>query len=492
MLEHQNRRSKAKRLKQWVIYNKTLIIRSGLVALGVLLLIQILYPSSRLLPFASVDSLSLGAWQKKDAANELDSRMSKQDIAIKLGSSNQTYEYVRPEEIGLKISNEQRVQQANYPWYMRVIPTSLFWYGLVRSEPPASVTLNDSKLKKYISKSLGKSCKIPAKNASLKYQNGSLEIVNSKAGGKCETEKVVSTFKNLQPRYSEQVTAKLPVTPIEPSIKDNVAKDLKSKLDNATKNGIRFKVGSSAQTISQAKVLSWLAFSAKNNSLNYSIDKQKTAEFTSSINKQVSKPAGTSYISTRDFTVVSKKTGATGRTLAVDSTLADIKRVIEGAQGSAKAFTATVKPTVKYTRTYTKTSTGIAALSQHYAEDNPGTYGVSFSELGGRGLNAQYNSTKRFTTASTYKLFVAYGVLRKVDSGKWKWSDKNIAGGRDLATCFDDMIVKSDNACAEALLEKLGLTELTKDIAKLGLYNSGFTLGDTPLTTAADLSLLFN
>ena len=79
-----------------------------------------------------------------------------------------------------------------------------------------------------------------------------------------------------------------------------------------------------------------------------------------------------------------------------------------------------------------------------------------------------------------------------MDAGKWKWTDANISSGRNLATCFDDMIVKSDNACAEALLKKLGYSELTKDINALGLKSSGFVAGDTPHTTAADLALLLS
>jgi beta-lactamase class A len=131
----------------------------------------------------------------------------------------------------------------------------------------------------------------------------------------------------------------------------------------------------------------------------------------------------------------------------------------------------------------------------HYAQDHPGTFGVAFQELGGQNRSAAYNASHVFVTASTYKLFVAYGTLKRVDSGKWKWSDKNISAGRNLSTCFDDMIVKSDNACAEALLKKIGTTALTNEIQALGLSSSTFlheNIESTPNDLRSYLIMLQN
>ena len=96
-----------------------------------------------------------------------------------------------------------------------------------------------------------------------------------------------------------------------------------------------------------------------------------------------------------------------------------------------------------------------------------------------------YNESRAFVTASTYKLFVAYGTLKRVDAGQFNWSDI-ISGGQNLATCFDKMIVNSDNPCAEALLYKIGQKALTQDIQNdLGLKNSTF-LKDNIYSTAED------
>ena len=92
-------------------------------------------------------------------------------------------------------------------------------------------------------------------------------------------------------------------------------------------------------------------------------------------------------------------------------------------------------------------------------------------------------------TASTYKLFVAYSALKRVEAGTWSWNDVDIATGRNLAACFDDMIVKSDNACAEALLQKIGFRTITNEMRGLGLTNTSFLSGDSPTTTSGDLGI---
>ncbi len=78
-------------------------------------------------------------------------------------------------------------------------------------------------------------------------------------------------------------------------------------------------------------------------------------------------------------------------------------------------------------------------------------------------------------------------MLKRVDAGQMKWDDANIASGRNLSACFDDMIVKSDNACAEALIKKIGAKDLNADIKSLGLTNTAFK-SDNNVTTANDLA----
>lgn len=58
-----------------------------------------------------------------------------------------------------------------------------------------------------------------------------------------------------------------------------------------------------------------------------------------------------------------------------------------------------------------------------------------------------------------------------------------------MSQCFEDMIAKSDNACAESLLMKVGLRKQTDEMNDLGLKSSTFMKSGGPFTTANDLAI---
>lgn len=481
------------KLRQIVTRHRGLLIWSGGILLAVLMLAQIFYPGDRLPLNARIDGLNVSAWRMQDATWQLDKQAATQSIDILLGDSKETYVAAKPGDIGLEIRNKTRIEEAGYAWWARLIPTSLFWYGLGMNDESPQYESNKGKARAYLNTALGNSCDIPPKNASLAFKESGLELVKAKDGGACREDEAIKALAAVRPVPGVKAMVKIPVEVKKPSVTDETAQDLAHMLTERTEDGVQLTVADKPQVIPQENVLSWLTFAAKDKELTFVIDSKKASDyFTKNVTPKVSKPAGTTRITTRDFTVVSQSTGATGQTLALGATLDGVTSVLNGTQTIAKVSITPLAPKIIYSRSYTKTSTGIAAMIMHYDEDHAGTFGVSFQELGGRGLAATHNATQQFTTASTYKLFVAYGTLRKVDAGKWKWTDANISSGRNLATCFDDMIVKSDNACAEALLKKLGYSELTKDINALGLNSSGFVAGDTPHTTAADLGLLLS
>ncbi|MCH8561096.1 serine hydrolase [Nesterenkonia sp. DZ6] len=94
---------------------------------------------------------------------------------------------------------------------------------------------------------------------------------------------------------------------------------------------------------------------------------------------------------------------------------------------------------------------------------HPGDISISVAELGGQGRTGSSAGAESRVSASTYKVYVAYGILSRVESGEMDWDDP-IEGGRDRATCFADMISVSDNPCADAFRGELGWEGL-RDIA---------------------------
>ena len=463
------------RIKQWYRRRNKALSVIGLVILGGFIVVQLFYPTDRLPLFASIDGLDVSGWKNKDAAWQLDHDMASQRIAVKLGDAKASYDKALPSDIGLKVENSSRLATRDYPWYLRLVPTSLLWYGFVQPDGQPRYETNKKVAKAYLNNKLGKSCDIPAKNATLIYKDDTLQLVSAIDGGKCDESEALASLTAVRPRLDAPSSVTIPVKTVKPSINDEQATKVKGQLLAATRDGVVLSVNGKDQTLKQADVLSWLTFTSKDDALRYDINQSKAnAYLMKYVTPLVAKPAGQTVITTLDFTIMSQKLGATGQTLDLTKTLASIKAVLESKTSAAKTAIMSVSPKVVYQRTYTHTSLGISALITHYAADHPGIFGVSFQELAGQGRIAQYNGSRVFVTASTYKLFVAYGALKRVDAGTWKWSDKNINGGRDLATCFDDMIVKSDNECAKAMLLKIGLSTLTDEIQALGLTGSSF------------------
>lgn len=473
----------------WIKHNRK---RLGLVLGGLIvltLLVQLFYPGDKMPLFASVDGVNVGGQSKKDVIKKLDQLSNQQSLTITLGNTGQSYEHVKLADIGMKISNANRINNSDYPWYLRLVPSSLLWFGLLQAEPAPTYTVQKDTTAKYVTGKLTAACLIDPKNAGLELNGASLKVTPSKLGGTCSFDTVVNNLATTRPVIGKSARVTIPVKATQPSVGDKAAKKLADELMHNTQKGVSLKVAGKTQVIPQKDVLSWLDFAPKDKELTFMVSQTKSSAYIAkNVTPLVTKPAGITKVTTVDFTETSRNEGATGQTLALGSTLDEVASVLSGKKTSAVATTTPLAPTVQYTRSYTKSSTGIAAQIKNYDDDNAGVFGVSFIELGGQGLRAQHNGDRQFVTASTYKLFVAFSTLKKVDAGQMQWSDANIASGRNLSTCFDDMIVKSDNACAEALIKKNGgASALNADIKSIGLNSTAFR-SDNNVTTANDLA----
>lgn len=117
-----------------------------------------------------------------------------------------------------------------------------------------------------------------------------------------------------------------------------------------------------------------------------------------SIAPKVAVKPGISYVTTRDFTEVSRQNGTAGQALDYAATLASAQQVIDGTLTHPSVVVKPVPPTEQYTRTYSPEDAGLSALMSN-AKDHPGTYGASMVELDGKKRRADYNGDKQFVTA---------------------------------------------------------------------------------------------
>lgn len=454
----------------------------GISLILLLALVQVFYPSDRLLPFARIDGMSVAGQKKSDVIAKLDTAYDQHTLDIYMGTAKKPVTSPKLADIDISVDNKARVEAITYPWYLQIIPTSLFWAQL--SQPAAPTLTYGDKFATYVDKNLMPSCKQKPTDASLKASGDSLTVVPAENGGICEKDDVVRSIKSLQPAITKQMSIRVARKEVSPVVSDDMAKKLGDTLTKRLAGGVKVTVTPGAvQTVSRSEVLSWLDFATKDKRLAAVVNGDRAANWLNkNVAAKVAVAPGVSYVKTVDFTEVSRVNGTSGQAIDLSSTVRSFQVVVDGGASDVLVTTRSVPPTVKYTRSYSASDAGLSALMKNYANDHPGTFGVSMIELGGKKRRASYNGDKRFVTASTYKLFVAYSLMKQIDAGKRSWDSNK--------DCFNKMISLSDNACAESFLDSLGLSTVTNDIQAIGLRNSTFMVKGGPYTTADDLTLL--
>jgi beta-lactamase class A len=476
----------------WMKRHHRLIVIVGISLVGLLVIVQFIYPQDHMLPYSSVDGRNFSGWSKTDVIKSLNGQYQQVPIDIYFGSSAAPYISPTAADIGLSIDNTQRINAVSYPWYARIIPGSLFFgTRLHNALQPVTYSRDAVAMNAYVSDKLGKNCDIIPKNASATIKDGKLVVVPGIDGGTCSLDNLSKSLGATEPNLAGPAKISIPVKVTPADVRNADAQKLIDAISSKINGGLSIKVGSDIAVIPGDVVAGWLDFSVINKGLIYTINPDRAGAYLNSkFAASVAVAAGVTTVSTYDFVETSRQTGPSGLGLSVADTTASIKSFIDGIKADIPVvLTAPVAPTIKYNRSYSPTDTGLAALMKNFADTHSGSFGISMTELSGQYRHAAYSDGKSFTTASTYKLFVAYSTLRRIESGEWHWSDQ-VQGGRDLTKCFDDMIVVSDNDCASALLQKIGFTTITNEAHDIGCVNTSFLGSDGIKSTPADLALL--
>lgn len=117
-------------------------------------------------------------------------------------------------------------------------------------------------------------------------------------------------------------------------------------------------------------------------------------------------------------------------------------------------------------------------------------YAVAVVDLSDGGDIVRIDADRVYSSASTYKLFVAYSMMTAVESGEMTWDSP--LNGMSLKACLTTMIVDSDNDCPKAWLmrdNERGYATVTAQARSLGATGTTLHYLDVR-TTASDLALI--
>lgn len=461
---------------------------------------QIVYPSSRLIPGTKVDGINLGGMKYADAAKKLDGEYGDLKLNIYFGDNTAAFQSPKMSDVGIGVDNAARLSTIKYPFYLRIIPTSLWWAPALSKPGDIAYIYDKNKIASYTTSKVGSDCSIAPKNASLKLIDSQLQLVPSIAGGQCDINDFQSALAKVQPSSDHDNKVRIAINPTPAPVTDDMARALAAKLNSRLGTPMPMTVDTTTDSIPGRVVLSWLDFTAdvpdtsidnsanQSASLKYTVNQKRMEDYLDQgIAAKLVKKPGVSKVTTLDFNETSRVNGASGRGVDLVKTTQSVTDYISGKVQQATGVTQVVGPTVIYTRNYSPTSVGFSALLAQYAQDNPGTYGLAFTELSNVTYprSATFNADTRFPAAGIHSLYIAYTKVMQQAAGIARPVDI-VDGSRNLNDCFTAMIQNFDEQCRTGLYSYFGYATLASRGSELNLKNTVFAGEDTK-TSANDI-----
>lgn len=367
------------------------------------MLVQIFFPTTVLPLWANVDGVNLSTWQKAPATISLNRAYEDSKIGIFFSDNEKPYQEVTPADIGLKVENRRRIEAAGYPWYIRIVPTSLLWWGLVMPTQPPTLNYDDVTLRDYIKKTFGRECEVAPRNASLEINGDSIHLTKASVGGKCNSDDLKQALKSIDFVSVERGEVRLDIVEKQPDVSNQDALDLGDKIAKKMLNDLELEFDgyNDRVRLRHEELVSWVKFEVIDGKLTVVLDEVKSAEFYKSrVAPLVESAAGVTTITTSDLTKVIRKDGTDGKMVNIKETNQRIAEYLMDERQSVIVAIEAVEPEVKYASSFTSTSAGISALIKRFAQTHDGVFGVKLVEIGGGRRQGDYQAGKEFEVVS--------------------------------------------------------------------------------------------
>ncbi|MDR2524315.1 MAG: class A beta-lactamase-related serine hydrolase [Candidatus Nomurabacteria bacterium] len=468
-----------RRLLRFCRRHRKLTLAIG-IFVALMMLAQFFYPGARLLPGTNIAGRNYSGWNKSDVVTALDAAYADAIIGVYFGDNDKPYQELPPADIGISIGNGRRVSNMDYPWYLRLVPTSLLWYGLIYSNTVPDVNVAEDRLDAYLEKEFGNNCEVKPIDASLEMDGRNLRLIGSSAGGRCRVDEARRALTQIHFDSPSYGRARIAMDAVEPDVRDDDAKRLAATIGGKLLGDLEMSLGdySGTVTVPADQLASWLEFEVVDKKLTVVISEEKSADFfNNQIAPLVSQAAGVSTITTNNLNDVSRVNGTEGKMVNVKETNLRIAEYLMDARTSVAVAIESVEPTLQYASSFSATSEGIASFIKHFAQTHDGTFGVQLVEIGGQGRAAGYNQNRQYEIDGVGRILVGYGM----QNGRENGSMVSDIGG-DTA-CLKNVLSKNDVYCVSAAV----FGALKRDREALGLGNT-LIYSDNIKSTAADMA----
>lgn len=460
---------------------------AGIISFVVVLL-QVTYPANRTLPFTRVADVSIGSLTKREAIDYLFRTYGSVELTASFdGSTLKT----TTDKAGLLVDFQKAADAAaRYPWWQRLIPFSLFYKAVVINAKP-EIGL-DQELASQFAKDISAQCNRPVTEPIVAVENGAAILKKGTDGRICHEGDIRASLMTAAFRHGK-ATVEIKATSLYPQKTNTVASEQFGEAKAIIENSLTVSVAGQKTVVPRETVASWIRLldDPKKQHYEVGLDDETIKAYLQTLRGEVYVAPLPTYVRTIDGKEVAREGGRPGRDLDYDKIVGQIKEVLlNRKEGVVDAKAVETPPPLSYLNNYTPSQLGLERLLAAIVAEK-GNYGITVTELGGMGRTASVNGDRKYVTASTYKLFIAYRVLREIEDGKLKWEDV-ITGGLNVRQCFEEMIVRSANRCALAYKARYGAGNIVAQMHQLGLasveHNS--TWWATPNDMAAYLRKL--
>lgn len=478
------------RHRKFVIHHKHLLLSLGGVLVFLMLasvLLQCAYVvQGRALPFSKVDDLAVGGMDKTQVAKllqttyaptQLTLKVQKQTITTTLAKAGVTPDY---DKVSRQLYDRAKA--------LRFVPFSLF-RGVVR--PVQVATMIDKDRFAEFAKDIIPRCQLAPKDADVSVSAaGDLRLTPAVDGATC-TLASLQTQLATTPMTKQGVMRTVQLTTVKPAVSTAGAQQLLAQAKSLTSRQLTLQLLDKTYTPTSSQIAGWLTFDndpiTKKPTVGFASD-ALTAYLTELQNDIYIAPTPT-LIQLSDGIETSRKTGASGQGIDMARDVQLLQNQLQAGDGTVSLTTVSLPSPITYSRQYSKTQAGLQALLNDLAATK-GDYAISLRQLGGNGWSASTNGGKVYTPASTYKLFVAYALLKQIEDGQRHWDD-DAAAGQTISQCFDNMIINSDNTCAEWLGGQIGWRTITDMIHAAGISGATSLYSPRGFVATADDEALF-
>lgn len=453
--------------------------------------VQLAYPRDRALPLTRVGELQVGGAQQTEISRQLQDVASTKTVTLK---TPHTEWHVNPVTMGIGARTDATAALAvQYSWWERLLPFSAVVRVLQSPNTNVLMVIDKPRLQAFAERFVAEEARA-AQDAAIRIDDGRVAIDPARDGYQFNakaTQRQLSTIS-----IGSQETADLQPEWVMPQRSAQSLDEVGKQAEAILAKKLTLKVADKTYTPDRKQLGEWIGFEqdANTKATRAVLQESKIREYLERINGDIAISPGTVTVTVRDGQEVSRTQAQEGRSVAVDQTVQTIRDrlLAKEAETQLDLPVVTAPPKIVYDRTYSQATSGLQAIIQDWESGTYGTYGVVVREIGGAGRYADFQPDRPFVPSSTYKMFIAYLILLKIQQGEITTGQTTDIGWT-VHDCMEEMILHSTNPCAVSFQNMLGWEYVDSALHQAGFTNTMLnnkTGGEKSTTVREEASFL--